>query len=159
MATQVHAASLASAGGSGSTTRLVVSDRSPSPVYSDVEKRRVSAGALGSGGGGGKSKSAWNAMLKRRLSSGTIQKLDMYHKITKSSLRDFDIDLSLKAQLSSREERLGLLEDGYFIHPHNVYKYRWDLFIIFGVCYNAIFLPLQIAFTYDQSWFEWVLCC
>lgn len=51
---------------------------------------------------------ALDKVLQRRLSSATLQKLDMYYTITKASLRDFDTDVSMKAQLSSREERLGL---------------------------------------------------
>ena len=47
-------------------------------------------------------------VLQRRKSAATLQKLDMYYTITKASLRDFDTDVSLKAQLSSREERLGM---------------------------------------------------
>lgn len=34
----------------------------------------------------------------------------------------------------------------YIISYNNQYKFWWDVFIIFLACYNAIALPLMIAF-------------
>ena len=54
----------------------------------------------------------------------------------------------MHAQLEATRSR------SYIIAHDNVYKFYWDVLIIILACYNAIALPLQIAFNEIQEYYD-----